>query len=274
MGQSAPCCSWSAVFHPLSFKIRRAPSCPPGISHIFTPVSAALGVCWSRDKQSWAASLCPSLPSHQLHGAGKALPAVAAGRAETSLPAAASPMLLVARAASCPVSSARHAAQLTFPRWQIKVLVLPWLAGASPVMLCWGTEAVALSRAALWLAPGRCLQPRAGTLNGMLGRFVSRECPALARQGGRGCCRLAAPTLLVWGLVTTGNPRAVAHRPITGIALTSILWQGRYAFTKMSGHYRTTDGCFATDRQHAAVAHLRAAGKRPPVAEGCLGGMC
>lgn len=109
---------------------------------------------------------------------------------------------------------------------------------------------------------------------GCWGGLSAGSAQRLARQGGRGCCRLAAPTLLVWGLVTTGNPRAAAHRPIAGIALTSILWQARYAFTKMSGHYCTTDGYFATNRQHTAVARLQAAGKRQPVAEGCLGRMC
>lgn len=146
----------------------------------------------------------------------------------------------------------------------------------SPMMPCWQMGAVALCPAALWLVPRRCLQPWPGTLSGMLGRFASQECPAAGQAGRQGMLQG-----MLQARCAHGARLRIGHRwepqgssPRTGIAIMSMPWQARYAFIKLSGHHRTTGGRFAADRQRTAVAHLRAAGKRWPVAEGCLGGMC
>lgn len=110
------------------FKFQHSMLLSPRISWIFAPFSAALALCWSRDEQSQARSLCPCIATPSAHGMGKAPAAAAVGRAEMSLPAAESPTLMVLRAASCPAPSAKHTPQLMFLRWQINVLVSCWMA--------------------------------------------------------------------------------------------------------------------------------------------------
>lgn len=127
---------------------------------------------------------------------------------------------------------------------------------ASPAMLCRGTGTVAICPAAPWLAPERCPQPQAGTLNGMLGRFASREHPAAGRAGRQGMLQAHCARGAHLGTGHGWEPQGSSPRTVSGIAMMSIPWQAHYAFIKTSGHHHTTDGCFAADRQCTAVAHF------------------
>lgn len=147
----APCCSWSTVFHPLSFEIHTAPSCPPGISHILILLVLLLVCAGVGMNRAGPGPSAPASLSHQLHDMDKAPAAVTVGRAETSLPAAASSMLRVVRAMSCPAPSAKHTPQLMFPRWQINVFMFPSPVCGFPHGAVLGDVAVALC--ARWELP-------------------------------------------------------------------------------------------------------------------------
>lgn len=170
VGQSAPCCSWSAKSSALEVsKYAQHPPVPlrsPASSRLSVLLLVCAGAGMSRAGQGPSA---PASPSHWLRGAGKAPSAVAVGRAETSLPAAAS----------------SRAPQLIFPRGQLMSSCSHGWRVASPAVLCWGTGAVALCPAMLWLVPRGCLQPRPAHSAGCWG-FASRERPAAGRAGRQG----------------------------------------------------------------------------------------
>lgn len=105
------------------FKFQHSTLLSPRIFWIFVPFSAALGLCWSRDEQSPARSLCPciDIPPAPWHGQSPSSSHCGQGRNVPSSHLV--PMLMVLRASSCLAPSAKHTPCLVFLRWQINVLV-------------------------------------------------------------------------------------------------------------------------------------------------------
>lgn len=115
-----------------------------------------------------------------------------------------------------------------------------WLPSLSALSVC------------LWLTAGGASAP-AGSLGGKLGRFASWECPSLAGQGCKGCCRLTAAMELVWGLVTASSSPWIN------------IWdchnKHRDTFTEVSGHCCTPRGWFAAalNNQGTSLSHRKEA---------------
>lgn len=143
------------------------------ISHIFTPVTAALGSCWNRNEQSQARFLCLCFPTPPVLWQEQSPGSCHCGQGTNV--SCCIPMLLVIRAVRCSASSAKHAPQLTFPRRRISVLICGFTLSAVPG-----------HRGCDPLLSFPMAHTQAGTLSGMLGRSAGQKHLAAGCAGRQG----------------------------------------------------------------------------------------